>query len=191
MDGTSPAPGPLAEEADFELVRRYLAGGDSQAFDALVRRHLPMIRRMLAGLVRGTAEDLEDAQQEVLLAVARGLRGFGFRSSLSTWVYSVARRRALDFLRKGRRRQRAVERLRLLPPAPVEDPEAPLLAGERGAELRRAFEGLPAGARDLLLMRDVEGFSMEQMSSITGVPVGTIKSRLHRARERLARIVEV
>ena len=101
LGGTSLAEKPPAEEADFELVRRYLAGRDPRAFESLVRRHLPMLRRLLAGLMRGTREDLEDAEQEVLLAVAGGLAGFRFQSSLTTWLYSLARRRALDLLLRG------------------------------------------------------------------------------------------
>jgi RNA polymerase sigma-70 factor (ECF subfamily) len=191
LGGTSLAEKPPAEEADFELVRRYLAGRDPRAFESLVRRHLPMLRRLLAGLMRGTREDLEDAEQEVLLAVAGGLAGFRFQSSLATWLYSLARRRALDLLRRSRRRLRGVERLRLLPPDPPADPLEPLLAGERSARLLRAFRGLPVGDRQLLLMRDVEGFSMEEIAAMTAAPVGTAKSRLHRARARLARVLEV
>ena len=147
-------------DADFQLVRRYLAGGDAQAFASLVRRHRPMIRRLLAGLLRGEREELEDAEQDVFLAISRNLPGFRFQSSLATWIYSVARRRALDLLRSGRRRRRGLERLRLLPPDPPADPLEPLLAGERSARLLRAFQSLPAGDRQLVLMRDVEGFPL-------------------------------
>ncbi len=149
-----------------------------------------MIRRLLAGLLRGEPEELEDAEQEVLLALSRSLPGFRFQSSLATWIYSVARRRALDLLRSGRRRKRGLERLRLLPPAPPADPLEPLLAGERSARLLRAFRGLPAGDRQLVLMRDVEGFSLVEIAGMMRLPVGTVKSRLHRARARLARAVE-
>jgi len=188
--GDSPAAGEAAGEADFELVRRYVAGGDAQAFAGLVRRHLPMVRRLLAGLLRGEPEELEDAEQEVLLAVSRGLPGFRFQSSVATWIYSLARRRALDQLRRGGRRRRSLERLRLVEAEPPADPLEPLLAGERSARLLRVFQGLPAGDRQLLLMRDVEGFSMEEIAGMVHAPVGTVKSRLHRARARLARAVE-
>jgi RNA polymerase sigma-70 factor (ECF subfamily) len=150
-----------------------------------------MIRRLLAGLLRGEREELEDAEQEVLLAISRSLPGFRFRSSLATWIYSLARRRALGLLRRGRRRRRGLERLRLLPAGPPEDPLEPLLAGERSARLLRAFRRLSAGDRQLVLMRDVEGFSLGQIADLIGAPVGTVKSRLHRARARLARDMEV
>jgi len=149
-----------------------------------------MIRRLLAGLLRGEPEELEDAEQEVFLAVSRSLPGFRFRSSLATWMYSVARRRALDLLRSGRRRRRRLELLRQLPADPPADPLEPLLAEERSARLMRAFQGLPEGDRQLVMMRDVEGFSLEEIAGMTRAPVGTVKSRLHRARARLARAVE-
>jgi RNA polymerase sigma-70 factor (ECF subfamily) len=177
-------------DADFELVRRYLDGGDAQAFAVLVRRHRPMVRRLLAGLLRGEPEELEDAEQETFLAVSRSLAGFRFRSSLATWIYSVARRRALGLLRSGRRRRQGLERLRRLPPDPPPDPLEPLLAGERSQRLLRAFQGLPAGDRQLVMMREVEGFSLAEIAGLIRAPVGTVKSRLHRARARLARAVE-
>jgi RNA polymerase sigma-70 factor (ECF subfamily) len=177
-------------DADFELVRRYLDGGDAQAFAALVRRHRPMVRRLLAGLLRQEPEELEDAEQEAFLAVARSLPGFRFRSSLATWIYSVARQRALDLLRSSRRRRRGLERLRRLAPEPPPDALEPLLDGERSERLLRAFQGLPAGDRQLVMMRDVEGFSLEEIAGLIQAPVGTVKSRLHRARARLARAVE-
>jgi RNA polymerase sigma-70 factor (ECF subfamily) len=157
-----------------------------------------MVRRLLAGLLRGMPEELEDVEQEVFLAVARNLPGFRFRSSLATWIYSVARRRALDFLRSGRRRRRRLERLRQLsagapagtPADASTDPLEPLLAQERSARLLRAFRSLPAGDRQLVLMRDVEGFALEEIAGMIRTPVGTVKSRLHRARARLARAVE-
>jgi RNA polymerase sigma-70 factor (ECF subfamily) len=150
-----------------------------------------MIRRLLAGLLRGEREELEDAEQEVLLAISRGLPGFRFQSSLSTWIYGLARRRALDLLRRGRRRRQGLERLRLLPADPPADPVEPLLAGERSARLLRAFRSLSAGDRQLVMMRDVEGFSLGQIAGLIRAPVGTVKSRLHRARARLARDMEV
>jgi RNA polymerase sigma-70 factor (ECF subfamily) len=149
-----------------------------------------MIRRLLAGMLRAEPEELEDAEQEVLLAVSRSLRGFHFGSSLATWIYSVARRRALELLRRGRRRRRSLERLRQLPPDPPTDPLEPLLTAERSQRLLRAFRGLPAGDRQLVLMRDVEGFSLGEIAGMIRAPVGTVKSRLHRARARLARAVE-
>ena len=149
-----------------------------------------MVRRLLAGLLRGEPEELEDAEQEVFLAVARSLPGFRFRSSLSTWIYSVARRRALDLLRSGRRRRRRLERLRQQPADAPADPLEPLLAAERSARLVRAFRSLPVGERQLVLMRDVEGFSLQEIAGLIRAPVGTVKSRLHRARARLARAME-
>ena len=149
-----------------------------------------MIRRLLAGLLRGEREELEDAEQEALLAVSRSLPGFRFQSSLATWIYSVTRRRALDLLRSGRRWRRGLERLQLQPPDPTADPLEPLLAAERSARLLRAFQSLPAGDRQLVLMRDVEGFSLGEIAGLIRAPLGTVKSRLHRVRARLARGME-
>ena len=150
-----------------------------------------MVRRLLAGLLRGMREEIEDAEQEILLAVFRQLGRFRGQSSFRTYLYSLARNKALDFLRRGRRRKRRLELLRRQPAAESPDPERELLESERTARLVAAFERLRPEDRQIVLMRDVEGFSMEEMSKVLGLPVGTVKSRLHRSRERLARILGV
>ena len=196
--------------SDDELVRRFQESGDHGAFRALAERHLPSIRRLLLAVLNGDPEEAQDAEQEVLLAMYRRLESFKFQSSLRTFLYSLARNRAVDHLRRQRRHARTKERVRSLgvtgmpDPASSLDPRDPsesglppgygdpleqVLARERTDALWRAFASLPDGQRQMLLMKEVEGLGVDEIAAVMSLPEGTVKSRLHRGRARLARIL--
>lgn len=178
--------------SDEELVRRFQATNDQGAFRALAERHMASIRRLLLVVLAGDREEVQDAQQEVMLAMYRRLGSFRFQSSLRTFLYSLARNQAVDHLRRQRRHARTRERAVALEPGPPPDDGDPLvqvLARERAEALWRAFHSLPTSQRLLLLMKEVEGFSVEEIAAVTSLREGTVKSRLHRGRERLARIL--
>jgi RNA polymerase sigma-70 factor (ECF subfamily) len=198
--GTKPTPPTEAGSAgaeDFQLVRRFREVGDAQSFRLLVERHQPSVRRLLWVMLRGAREEIEDVEQEVLLSLYRGLANFRFQSSFRTYLLSVTRHRALDALRRQRRRQREERALRLLAPSAadageqVQDRERAerVLHALRSATALAGFRRLPIGERQLVLLRDIEGLSMEELAATLELPVGTVKSRLHRARARLARIL--
>jgi RNA polymerase sigma-70 factor (ECF subfamily) len=193
LTGTEAAERAVAPDQDELLVRRFQQTGDAEAFHALVRRHLPAVRRLLAVILGGDREEVQDAEQEVLLSLYRRLGSFQFRSSFRTFLYSLARNRAVDHLRRLRRHARIRERARLQAPPPggagTTDPLARVLEQERRQDLWRAFSLLPVGQRQLLLMKEVEGFAVEEIAGILALPEGTVKSRLHRGRARLARLL--
>jgi RNA polymerase sigma-70 factor (ECF subfamily) len=170
------------------LIRRFLRTGDPKAFQELVERHLPSIRRLLYTLFNGQREEMEDAEQEIILSLFRGLKDFQFRSSFRTYFFRLARNRGIDFLRRKRSRQRTLARVRLgvLNNEPV-GPEQQVLRREESESLLGAFRTLASKDRQLILMKDVDGFSIEEIADILDLPTGTVKSRLHRAREKLLR----
>ena len=150
-------------------------------------RHLQLIRRLLYTLFNGQREEMEDAEQEILICLFQGLKDFRFRSSFRTYLYRMARNRAIDCLRRAKSRERV--RARLNPGSWNRDPSGPeeqALRREATGTLLELFRSLPSRDRQLILMKDVDGFSLEEMSEILGVPTGTVKSRLHRARSKLA-----
>ena len=105
-------PGPEGagdEASDEELARRFVATADHGTFVALVERHLPAVRRLLAGLFNGVAEDIEDAQQEILATLYVGMDRFRFQSSFRTYFYRLCRNTAIDMLRRKGRERRRVE----------------------------------------------------------------------------------
>lgn len=171
---------------DETLIRRFLDVGDKKAFEQLIHRHLPSIRRMLYTLFNGQREDMEDAEQEIILSLYRGLRDFRFHSSFRTYLYRLARNRGIDCLRRkvSRKRMRSRLRLQLQNQEPV-DPEQQALRRIQADTVLRAVQTLPLIDRQLIVMKDVDGFSLEQIAEIMEAPLGTIKSRLHRARNRL------
>ena len=174
---------------DQLLIRRFLCSGDTRTFQELVERHLPSIRRLLYTLFNGQREDMEDAEQEIILSLFQALKNFQFRSSFRTYFYRLARNRGIDCLRRKRSRERAMARARpgLWNSEPA-DPEQQALRREEVQTLLGVLQTLRPGDRHLILMKDVEGFSIEEIADILAIPSGTVKSRLHRARGKLLRV---
>ena len=179
---------PTEPSEDFQLIRRFLETGDPRCFRSLVERHQPSVRRLLWVMLDGAREEVEDVEQEVLLALYRGLGNFRFQSSFRTYLLSMARYRALDALRRRGRRRREERALRLLAPS-LAAPREQVQELESAERILSGFRRLTDAERQLLLLRDVEGLSMQELAATLALPVGTVKSRLYRARTRLARIL--
>lgn len=136
---------------------------------------------------------MEDAEQEILVGLWVGLERFRFASSFRTYLYRFCRNRAIDLLRReGRHRRRlgAAKGEAILAAAAAvaaADPDDGLEREERARRVERALGGLAADERVLVVMRDVEEMSIEDIATAMSLPRGTVKSRLHRAREKLAR----
>jgi RNA polymerase sigma-70 factor (ECF subfamily) len=160
---------------------------DDQAFRELIAPHLASLRRLLYVLLNGNRHDMEDVEQEVLLELCRNLRGFRLECPLRTWVLRLGRNKAVDEIRK---RTAGARTLRRAWTAEIpQDPVAVVLQKEQSALLWKAFERLAPSERELLLLKDAEGISIEDVARVTGLPQGTIKSRLHRARRKLFRLL--
>ena len=190
------APGAL--DPDRELVDRWQAG-DESAFSMLIRRHE---RRVFGLLLRmlGSVQEAEDVAQETFLNLHRHGHRFRSQSRFSTFLYRVAVNAALNRRRSlGRRRARteALERRQLagddLPSSP-RDPEDSAAGAQVQARVQREVVALPPHLRVPLVLFDIEGLSYSDVASVLQVAEGTVKSRIHRARqalrERLADLVE-
>lgn len=160
--------------------------GDPDALDALLRRYQPSVYRFGLRMCRDE-EDAKDVLQETLFAAARSLHGFRGSSSLSTWLYSIAR----GFCIKKRRRSKFApsEEVPLdggSPALAVPDPGPPLDEALASREIERAVEAairsLKPEWREVLLLRDVEGLTAQEVAEVLGLRVEAVKSRLHRAR---------
>ncbi|MBK9519456.1 MAG: RNA polymerase sigma factor [Anaeromyxobacter sp.] len=175
---------------DRGLVGR-CAGGDRAAFDLLVERHGAALLRF-AGRQCASARDAEDALQDGLLAAWRGAAGFRGDAAPRTWLFQVVLHACR---RRGRRRAGEPERHAPLEeaerlPAEAADAEAQAVARQQGRALEQALAGLPAEARELLLLRDVEGLTGAEAAEVLGLGLPALKSRLHRARLELKERVE-
>ena len=173
--------------ADDELVRRYLAG-DGDAFTTLMERHQ---QRVFAVCMRvlGNGEDAADAVQDAFLSALRKLSQFRGDALFTTWLHRIAVNACYDILRK-RRRQPLLHG--------VEDPDGPgheegipaedhadEVAGTRDAAA--ALARVPEEFRVALVLADVQDMPYEEIARVLDVPVGTVKSRVHRGRLALAR----
>jgi len=169
--------------SDRRLIER-LQAGDVRAFEELVIAHqhrvFAVAQRML-----GNAAEAEEIAQEVFLRVHRSIGEFRGESRLSTWLYAITSRLCLNRLAAGDRRFRrddaeALERA----PGPG-DAAALLERSEVEAALRDAIAELPEDRRIVVVLRDLEGLSYEEIAQALDLELGTVRSRLHRARTDL------
>jgi RNA polymerase sigma-70 factor (ECF subfamily) len=172
-----------SDERDEDLVRRTLSG-EPTAFGSLVERHERRVYN-LALRMTGREEDARDAAQEAFLTALRKLPSFRGEAAFTTWLHRVTVNVCYDLLRK---RQRA-PMLDRIPDHEPEPPPAPdhADATDLSIDVQRALLEVPEDYRVVMILHDVQDLPYEEVASIVGVPVGTVKSRLHRGRVALAR----
>lgn len=179
--------------SDQELLDQ-VRDGDREALAELVERHAPAVYRFAARMCR-QPDDAKDVLQETLLSAARGLGEFRGDAALTTWFFAVAR----SFCIKHRRTSKFApsETLSLehsREASQVADrqlaPDEIVAGRELGRGLERAISALDAEQREVLLLRDVEGLSAQEVAEVVGASVGAVKSRLHRARAAVRAALE-
>ena len=178
---------------DLRLIEAYRAG-QSDAFEALVRSYDPQVRRVLAQL-NAPPSDVEDLLQEVFLRIFRNLGRFRGQSSFYTWLYRITINVFFDHSKK---RKRADVRLARLQNAlseagnlrePSGDPYVACSNSLALEEFSQAIGALPEAFRTVVALREVEDLSYEEIALQTGISIGTVRSRLSRARARLKELL--
>ena len=185
MSGSGSATG--SSTPDEELVRRF-RGGDRDAFGTLVERHRDRVYRVCLR-VTGDAEDALDASQEAFLSALRHLDRFRGDAAFTTWIHRIAVNASYDRMRARARAPmlHAVgddDAPRLEPGPPVPDHAD---AVTDAADVAGALAAVPEEFRAALVLADVEDLPYDEISAILEVPIGTVKSRVHRGRVALAR----
>lgn len=172
-------------DVDADLVRRYLEG-DVEAFGTLVERHERRVYS-LALRMTGREEDARDATQDAFLSALRKLQTFRGEAAFTTWMHRVTVNACYDLLRRRLRAPLLRERDEDEGPRP--EPGTPDHADEidLSIDVRAALLQVPLDFRAVLVLCDVQDLSYEDAAEALGVPVGTVKSRLHRGRVALAR----
>lgn len=179
-----------ADESDEKLMLRFQAG-DARAFEDLVRRHRTPVFSFLLRLT-GDRARAEDLCQETFLKAVRGAAGWAPRAPFRTWLYAIARNRAVDEAR--RQAFRRADPIDDAPPAAAASGDP---SPERSADdallrpkLEAALAALPEEQREVFLLREYAGLRFAEIASVTAVPENTVKSRMRYAleglRERLA-----
>lgn len=187
-----------AEDQFLERLRR----GEAAAFEQLVSEHSGDIYALLFRLTTD-AEEARDLTQETFLRAFQSINRFRGDASLKTWIYRIAINQARNRWRWWRRRRRdvtvsldATDEQRELPlAATLRDdaslnPEHETLAREREGQLRDALTGLRRSYREAVILRDVDGFSYEEIAATLQISIGTVKSRISRGRMELRRKLE-
>jgi len=167
---------------DHVLVDRFLAG-DRRAFDELMLRHEDRVFGLGLRML-GNREDALDATQETFLTVFRKAHQFSGRSTFGTWLYRVALNTCYDRLRKAKRRH-TVPMPESSDPPDLASHDA-LVSAELRPDLIEALTSLQPEFRAAVLLVDLEDLSLEEAARILDVPIGTVKSRVHRGRKLLA-----
>ena len=164
---------------DAELARR-ATRGELAAFEQLVDRHRPVVIRVAARIVG--SGDAEDVSQDAFLRAFHRLGDFRGDAPFRSWLLRITHNAALDQL--GRRRTEPVdpEALDASEPSAARPPADRLEVRERRERLERKLRGLTPQHRVVLVLRDAEGLSYEEIADITDTPLGSVKGRLHRAR---------
>ena len=179
-------------ETDEKKLIERAYGGDPSAFNRLMAQHE---NRMYAVALRMCAnrEDAQDCAQEAMVRIYRAMGSFKGQSALATWIYRITMNTCLDELR--RRKARKVTSLDSLvdngwsPTDTGDTPEEHGLRVEKQNALNQAIQSLPDDMRAAIILRDVKGYSYDEIASILDANVGTIKSRISRGREKLREIL--
>jgi len=170
------------QPADALLLAR-ARHGDALAFRGLVDRYAHRLFALAASLI-GNSTDAEDIVQETFAGAFRGLRAFEGRSSVRTWLTGILVRQTAMHRRRASRREARFVPLEVTGDATATVP-SPIRAADARIDVMDAIQSLSPQHRDVVVLRELEGLSYDEMAEVLGIPRGTVESRLFRARRRL------
>jgi RNA polymerase sigma-70 factor (ECF subfamily) len=186
----------MTGDSDDVLVERTLAG-DNRAFDLLVLKYQRRVQRLIARMVRST-DLVEDIAQETFIRAFRALHQFRGDAQFYTWLYRIAvntaKKALLDLKHDPLMTQAALQSEvdddeTFRPgnePTAEETPESLLAAREIAVAVDAALQALPEDLRQAVTLREIEGLSYEDIAAVMGCPIGTVRSRIFRAREAIS-----
>ncbi len=180
-------------DADLLLVER-VRNGDKRAFELLMEKYRRKIGRLLSRMVRDP-EEVEDIAQETFIKAYRALPQFRGDAAFYTWLYRIAVNTAKNHLAARNRERLTVSDVmsedeeggedRYAAPD-IDTPDAHLLSKQIAYAVNEAVEALPEELRTAITLREIEGMSYEDIATFMGCPIGTVRSRIFRAREAIA-----
>ena len=175
----------LSIDDDYSIIRQFV-DGDKSAFQILVKRHKEKVRNIIYITMNNSAL-VDDIAQDVFITVYRNLKHFRFESQFTTWLYRITVNRCKDYLRKMNVRKIffPIEEGSELSeyPTPVENNDISRIVMD-------AISKLPVKLRMPLILKDIEGFSYQEISESLNCEMGTVKSRIFRGREKLKEILQ-
>jgi RNA polymerase sigma-70 factor (ECF subfamily) len=180
-------------EIDQQLVER-VQRGDKQAFGLLVEKYRRKLGRLLSRFIRDQAE-VEDVVQEAFIKAYRALPNFRGDSAFYTWLYRIGINTAKNYLVSMGRRPQTSNDIEVEDAENFEDgdelrtmdtPETELMTKEIAKTVQMAIESLPEDLKTAIVLREIEGLSYEEIATMMDCPIGTVRSRIFRARESIA-----
>ncbi len=181
-------------EIDRQLVERARAG-DKRAFELLVEKYWRRLTRLLARMVRDP-DEVEDIAQETFIKAYRALPQFRGDAAFYTWLYRIGVNTAKNYLAARGKAMQTVSDQALpdedegveerLAVQDISTPESELLSKQVAMAVNEAVEALPEELRTAITLREIEGLSYEEIANLMGCPIGTVRSRIFRAREAIA-----
>ncbi len=181
-------------EIDQQLVER-VQQGDKKAFDLLVVKYQRKLARLLSQLIRDPVE-VEDIAQETFIKAYRALPSFRGDSAFYTWLYRIGINTAKNFLVSQGRKVPTIEGNfdnedaenfeEATKYKEVSTPESELMSKQVAQTVNKTLDSLPEELRTAIVLREIEGLSYEDIASMMGCPIGTVRSRIFRAREAIA-----
>ena len=173
-----------------ELIKR-AKNNDLSAFEELIRMHEKNVYN-IALKILGNEHDASDAAQEAFIKMFKNIRKFRGDSKFSTWVYRIAHNVSLDILRKNSKKTVSIDDednqiTNFADSSP--SPEQIVIENEKSQMLKNAINSLPPVSRTAIMLRDINGFSYEEIAKIQNCSLGTVKSRINRARIQLREII--
>ena len=179
----------VASVTDRDLVASAVAGAEG-SFEELVRRYQRPIAAYVYRMV-GDYESALDLTQEIFIKVYNSLRRYRSEFKFSTWIYKIAHNSAVDHLRRSTTREQSLisgpedDQFELPLESNRPNPEQESERKERRIEIESVVRGLPASYRELVILRHSQDLTYEEIVEVTGLPLGTVKNRLFRAREMM------
>lgn len=180
-------------DVDAELVAR-VQKGDKRAFDLLVLKYQRKIMRLLARMLNNQAE-IEDIAQETFIKAYRALPQFRGESAFYTWLYRIAINTARNWLSSNQRKMLVPDTFETKEGETfsqsdnlidIDTPESRMVSSEIAQTVNKAIEELPEDLRTAIVLREIEGLSYEEIAQTMECPIGTVRSRIFRAREAIA-----
>ncbi len=175
----------LSMDDDYSIIRQFV-DGDKSAFQILVKRHKEKVRNIIYITMNNSAL-VDDIAQDVFITVYRNLKHFRFESQFTTWLYRITVNRCKDYLRKMNVRK-------IFSPieegSEISEYPAPIESNDISRIVMDAISKLPVKLRMPLILKDIEGFSYQEISETLNCEMGTVKSRIFRGREKLKEILQ-
>ncbi len=174
-----------------DLLIQQCLKGDEDAWTEMVRSHAPRLLRMSLRFTR-RSDEAEEVTQEIIVRVYQCLGSYRIGAgTFRYWISRVARNCLIDHYRRTRRREIPIDDVEAanVKDGRMPDPLQSLEHAEASAVVRRALRALPAGSRKVIQLREIDGMEYAEMAATLGIPKGTIKSRIHRARGELTQLL--